>query len=299
MSITFHISVVIPTFNRAGPLETALKSVFGQTLAPHEVIVVDDGSSDDTHDRVTDAFGDRVRYLRQPNRGVSAARNTGIQQVTGNWIAFLDSDDAWLPDKLQQQVKALRQQPGYRFCHTDEMWFRRGVRVNPMKKHQKTGGYIFERCLPLCVISPSSVLMHRDCFDDMGRFDESLPACEDYDYWLRYCSRYPVLYVDKPLLIKNGGHADQLSRRYWGMDRFRIQALLKLLDSGCLTRQQQRVTIEMLDKKCSILETGARKHDNTEMVVYCDQVRNRINSFFANPSTDESTGGGHAGVKLG
>jgi glycosyltransferase involved in cell wall biosynthesis len=298
MSFPFHISVVIPTFNRAGSLETALKSVFAQSLPPSEVIVVDDGSSDDSHDRVVAAFGARVRYYRQPNRGVSAARNAGIQRATGNWIAFLDSDDVWLPDKLQQQVEALRHQPGYRFCHTDEMWFRRGVRVNPMKKHQKTGGYIFERCLPLCVISPSSVLMHRDCFDDMGLFDESLPACEDYDYWLRYCARYPVLYVDKPLLIKNGGHADQLSRRYWGMDRFRIQALLKLLDSGCLTSQQQRVTIKMLDKKCSILETGARKHDNGEMVAYCEQVRNRINSLSANPSTGEAIGGGHTGVTL-
>ncbi|MGD8569677.1 MAG: glycosyltransferase family A protein [Gammaproteobacteria bacterium] len=299
MSVPFHISVVIPTFNRAGLLETALKSVFAQSLPPHEVIVVDDGSSDDTHDQVMATFGAGVRYHRQPNRGVSAARNAGIQQATGSWIAFLDSDDAWLPNKLQQQVEALQCQPHYRFCHTDEIWFRRGVRVNPMKKHQKTGGHIFERCLPICVISPSSVLIQRDCFDEMGLFDESLPACEDYDYWLRYCARYPVLYVDKPLLIKNGGHADQLSRRYWGMDRFRIQALLNLLDSGCLTSVQQRVTRKMLDEKCSILENGARKHGNREMLAFCDQVRNRINRFSANASTGDAIAGGRARITPG
>ncbi|MGD8886253.1 MAG: glycosyltransferase family A protein [Gammaproteobacteria bacterium] len=271
-----HISVIIPTFNRVQWLGEALRSVLTQTWQPHEVIVVDDGSTDTTRQVIETNFAEQVRYYYQSNRGVSAARNTGIQQATGNWIALLDSDDAWLPDKLQCQVDALRQNPQYRFCHTDEIWYRHGRRVNPMKKHQKTGGHIFEHCLPLCAISPSSALIHRECFEEIGWFDESLPACEDYDYWLRYCARYPVLYVDQPLLIKHGGHSDQLSRRYWGMDRFRVQSLLNLVQNTRLPDSYQHAAITMIDCKCEILEAGARKHGNDEVLHFCYQVRQGI-----------------------
>jgi GT2 family glycosyltransferase len=150
------------------------------------------------------------------------------------WIAFLDSDDEWLPHKLERQCEALERHPQYRFCHTDEIWIRRGRRVNPMKKHAKHRGYIFDQCLPLCVISPSSALIHRDLFDRYGTFDPELPVCEDYDLWLRICAREPVLYVDEALLLKFGGHEDQLSQAYWGMDRFRIRALENLIRSGAL-----------------------------------------------------------------
>ncbi len=101
-----------------------------------------------------------------------------------------------------------------RVCHTDEIWIRNGRRVNARKKHGKKGGWIFQHCLPLCAMSPSSIMIHRDVFTALGGFDERLPACEDYDLWLRITARYPVLFTRQPLIEKYGGHDDQLSRKY-------------------------------------------------------------------------------------
>ena len=284
---SFRISVVIPTFNRVDRLEMTLQSVLDQTFAPLEIIVVDDGSSDGTDAMLMARFGDRIRYHYQENRGVSHARNVGVELSRGNWIAFLDSDDQWLPDKLQLQVAAIQSNPEYGFCHTNEIWIRNGKRVNPMNKHDKSGGYIYQKCLPLCVVSPSSVLIKRQVFNDIGNFDESLPVCEDYDYWLRYCASYPVLYIDSPQLIKHGGHEDQLSRRYWGMDRFRIQALLKILGSNNLSEEDRIATVDMVVEMHRILETGARKHGNTEILNFCNTAMQQLRAILKEPAQSE------------
>lgn len=252
------VSVVIPTCNRRELLSQSLRSVLSQSRAADEIIVVDDGSTDGTIERVHEAFPE-VRVLSQENRGVSAARNRGIEAAKGDWIAFLDSDDEWLPRKLERQLEALARSPGSLLCHTDEIWIRRGRRVNPMEKHRKRGGLIFEKCLALCAISPSSALVHRRLFDTVGLFDETLPACEDYDFWLRVSSRYVVVYVDEPLVVKTGGHSDQLSRRYWGMDRFRIRAIEKILASDQLPEHYRRAAEAMLARKVEIYAMGARK----------------------------------------
>ncbi len=261
------ISVVIPTFNRASVITRALESVLRQTHPPEEILVVDDGSTDDTVERVRAEFP-AVRLIEQENRGVSAARNAGIRAATGTWIALLDSDDEWLTDKLERQWQAVTEpEPKPEpepdtvtlFCHTDEIWIRRGRRVNPMKKHRKYGGHIFEHCLPLCVISPSSVLMHRRLFEIVGGFDEDLPVCEDYDLWLRVTARFPVLFLDEPLIVKHGGHEDQLSRRFWGMDRFRITALEKIIASSSLSDSDRATAESMLAHKVAIYASGARK----------------------------------------
>lgn len=259
------ISVIIPTFNRASLLPRALHSVLNQTRSPDEIIVVDDGSTDNTRDQIADQFP-QIHYVYQKNQGVSAARNRGIQAAAHQWIAFLDSDDEWCPEKLERQWEALRKSSDYLICHTNEIWIRKGRRVNQMKKHAKHGGYIFKTCLPLCVISPSSVLIHRHIFDDIGGFDPTLPVCEDYDLWLRICARKPVLYLDEPLLIKHGGHADQLSHAYWGMDRFRIQALSHIIDSGILGSENLKPALDMLIYKIDIYINGAEKRKKTEEV---------------------------------
>ncbi len=256
-----NITVIIPTHNRAGLLTRALDSVLAQTLAPLEVILVDDGSTDGTDALIADRYP-LVRYLKQKNRGVSAARNRGIAEARGEWIALLDSDDAWLPGKLAAQLDALTTNPGHRLCHTEEIWIRDGRRVNAMKKHTKSGGRIFRQCLPRCVISPSSALIHRNLLEQLGGFDEDLPACEDYDLWLRICAVEPVLFVAEPQIVKHGGHADQLSRRYWGMDRFRIRALEKIIGSGRLGLEDRETAIETLVKKAGILAAGAQKRGN-------------------------------------
>ena len=203
------ISVIIPSYNRVTQLLRALHSVFNQTLTPDEVIVIDDGSTDDTQQVITNLYP-RAIYRYQANKGVSAARNLGIQISNGEWLAFLDSDDEWMPGKLMQQYNHANTQPGVKIIHTNEVWVRHGKRVNQMKKHTKFGGMIFRQCLPRCIISPSSVMVHRSLLDDIGTFDERLPACEDYDLWLRCSARYPAHYIESPLIIKHGGHDDQL-----------------------------------------------------------------------------------------
>ncbi|MEM9601797.1 MAG: glycosyltransferase [Pseudomonadota bacterium] len=260
--MTARVSVIVPTHNRRHTLETALDSVIVQTHPPHETIVVDDGSDDGTANWLR-AHRPEVTTVQQDNRGVSAARNRGIAHATGDWVALLDSDDAWQPGKLAVQLAALQAAPGHRLCHTDEIWIRNGVRVNPKRRHAKHGGHIFRHCLPLCAISPSAALIHRSVFDDIGPFDETLPACEDYDYWLRLCSREPVLYVDEKLVIKSGGHADQLSRRYEAMDRFRILALLNLLERTPLSAADRAAALNTLDAKLQVYGDGARKRGNT------------------------------------
>ncbi len=255
------ISVIIPAFNRAHTLPKALDSVLSQTLKPREIIVVDDGSTDETNAVLANYPG--LCIISQDNRGVSAARNMGIKKAGGEWLAFLDSDDEWLKEKLEKQWDAICIDDKL-ICHTEEIWIRNGQRVNPMKKHKKFGGIIYERCLPLCVISPSSVMIHRSVFEDVGVFDESLEVCEDYDLWLRICAKYSVLFIDEPLIVKYGGHEDQLSRKHWGMDRFRVKALEKMMSFGALNDEDEKATVNMILQKCGIIINGMKKRGNND-----------------------------------
>lgn len=267
-----RISAIIPTYNRSASLARALDSVLAQTHPATEIIVVDDGSDDHTAQLMASDYP-QCRYFHQANRGVSSARNLGIAHAKGEWIALLDSDDAWLPDKLAQQTAALMAKPEVRICHTEEIWFRKGVRVNPMRKHKKQGGRIFQQCLPLCVISPSSVMLHLDLFQEYGDFDTELPACEDYDLWLRLCAHEEVLFIEQPLTIKYGGHPDQLSHRYWGMDRFRIQSLEKILRSTTLSEADRHAALTVLIEKAGILAQGAEKRERHQRAARYRQLQ--------------------------
>ncbi len=263
-----RISVVIPTFNRIGTLGRALESVLAQTRPAHEIIVVDDGSTDGTGAWVARCYPE-VRHVYQGHTGVSSARNRGIDVAVGEWIAFLDSDDMWLPEKLAVQAQRIAGDGRLAICHANEIWMRDGRRVNPCRRHTKYGGWIFQRCLPRCVISPSSVLIERRVLRRVGGFDEQLPACEDYDLWLRICARYPVGYVERPLIVKHGGHRDQLSRRHWGMDRFRIRALEKILAERVLSPADTRAALGVLIAKLRIVHDGAVKRNNTALQQDC------------------------------
>lgn len=277
-----NVSAVIPTFNRGHCLLRAINSILAQTTPVDEIIVVDDGSDDKTYDllvksELLDMRGQmpNIRYLYQENKGVSAARNLGIKEAEHEYIALLDSDDAWVETKIERQLLKLEAKKlSCRITHTEEIWLKDGQRINPKKKHKKGGGFIFEKCLPLCCISPSSVLLHRTLFNEYGFFDEKLPACEDYDMWLRLCAFEEVLFVEEALTIKYGGHADQLSRAFWGMDRFRVQALEKLINSGKLSKTQRSQALEMLVKKIEILLLGAKKREKKEMIQNLDMKLN-------------------------
>ena len=259
------ISVIIPTYNRAHLLPRALDSILSQSCLPNEIIVVDDGSTDDTSVLMTSVYPEIV-FIQQSNTGVSCTRNVGIKRASSDWIAFLDSDDEWFPEKLEVQMNALYKNPELKICHTNEIWIRNGTRVNPKKKHEKFGGWIFQKCLPLCCISPSSVIIHKSIFDEVGLFDDSLLVCEDYDLWLRITARNPVLYIEKPLLRKYGGHNDQLSRKYWGMDRFRIKSLEKIIYSKELSESDENAAKKMLTEKIHIFIQGAQKRGNKKEV---------------------------------
>ncbi len=275
------ISVIIPTYNRRGTLSRALDSVLAQTYPAHEIIVIDDGSTDGSAAWIRDQYP-QIILLEQENQGVSAARNHGINESTGHWLAFLDSDDAWLPEKLELQIEALNSKPDIRLCHTEEIWIRNGRRVNQMKKHQKSGGWIYERCLELCCISPSSALLKRELLDELGNFDESLPACEDYDLWLRVCAREPVLYLETPLIYKYGGHEDQLSRLHPAMDRFRVQALTKIAESHDIEPAKRRLARLEIKRRLEILILGARKRDNTQWLDEFSVALEEVNSRLVN-----------------
>jgi glycosyltransferase involved in cell wall biosynthesis len=253
------VSVIIPTYNRLPMLKEAVNSVLAQDFEDFELIVVDDGSTDGTADEIKQ-YGGRVKLLQHSeNRGVSAARNGGILHAKGKYIAFLDSDDLWVKGKTRIQVAFLDENPHYPLCYTDEIWIRRGKRVNPKIKHAKYSGWIFEKCLPLCTISPSSAMMRKTLFSKVGLFDEALPVCEDYDFWLRVSARFPIFFINKKLIIKRGGHSDQLSQRSWGNDRYRVIALEKLLSEPYITPEDREVTLEEMKRKCQVLYKGFLK----------------------------------------
>jgi len=261
------VSVIIPVFERPELIRRALDSVLLQSHAPDEVIVIDDASTDDTVAVVTQSYPGVTLLQNDSNFGVSHARNRGISAATGQWIALLDSDDAWEVEKLKKQLAIAAAEPAARLIHTNEIWIRNGKRINQGDRHEKAGGWIYQRCLPLCAISPSSVMIHRDVFEDVGTFDESLPACEDYDLWLRITARYETHFIDEPLVIKHGGHDDQLSRRYPGMDRFRVRALEKMLN--------HEQTARTLVDKASVYLAGVKKRGRVEEAAEIEALINR------------------------
>jgi len=266
-----EVSVIIPTFNRAAMLVDAVRSVLGQTFTDFELIVVDDGGSDDTSGRLA-AWAARITLLRTRRQGVAAARNHGAASSAGRYLAFLDSDDLWLPEKLECQLSAHRARPQMRISHTDEIWVRRNRRVNPMRKHAKRGGRIFSYSLPMCRISPSSVIIERGLFEEVGGFDRRFCVCEDYELWLRITAQHPVLYLDRKLTIKRGGHADQLSAATWGLDRFRVKALLKLLESGALSQDQRQEALAETARKARILAAGYAARGKRRRAAYYESL---------------------------
>ena len=267
------VSVIIPTYNRAGMLKEAIDSVLAQDYSDFELIVVDDGSTDETP-QILNCYGGKIKRICQRNQGVSAARNRGIAAASGGVMAFLDSDDLWLPGKLTIQTEFLRSTPDALICQTEEIWIRNSVRVNPRKRHRKYSGMIFERSLALCLVSPSAVMVRRGLFEKFGLFDESLPACEDYDMWLRVSCRCPVHLINKPLIFYRGGHADQLSRQP-ALDKFRIQAIKKILDSQILSADQYNAAVNMLKQKCALYAAGCRKRGRAEEAEFHEALAER------------------------
>ena len=258
------VSVIIPTLNRADLLKRALRSVIYQTFSPNEIIVVDNGSTDNTRDMIKESF-QNIKYYFLPNKGVSKARNVGIKNANCEWISFLDSDDEWHPTKLEKQINFIKNNSKCKFLHSNEIWYRNGIHLNQLKKHKKEGGNIFKNCLKLCCISPSSVITKKNVFENYGLFDESFQVCEDYEMWLRISAREEICFQEDKLVIKHGGHHDQLSKKFWGMDRFRVYAIEKNLLNNNFSKNQNCLAIFYLLKKIKVLIKGAKKRNNIKI----------------------------------
>ncbi len=258
-SESVSISVIIPTFNRSKFLPKALESVFNQTYQIEEVIVVDDGSTDGSLNNLSQQFPS-AKFFFQENQGVSAARNHGIRKAKGRWIALLDSDDQWLPDKIEKQIDFLRDNEIFQACYTEECWIRKGNQVKLPASLEKSNHKLFSRSLERCVICPSSLLIKRTLFKKVGFFDENLPICEDYDFWIRLLLNHKIGLIKEPLVKKFGGHSDQLSTSTWGLDRYHVQSLEKILNFKQLDLTQELQILKTLNKKCDFLEKGFLKH---------------------------------------
>jgi len=266
----FLVSVIIPTYNRRELVARAVKSVINQTYWNTEIIVVDDGSTDNTKNFLQ-SFFPHIKYIYQENRGVSAARNCGVSVSSGKYIAFLDSDDEWMAEFLDKTVNYMIS-GDFRIAQADERWIRNGKHLNKMKKHEKFEGDIFIPSLSLCLVTPSAVVMERELFLSYGGFDESLPACEDYDLWLRMGVSEKFGYLREILVTKYGGHEDQLSSTPL-LDKYRILSLLKIGSSYISDELKKNAIIEKLIEKIEIFENGAKKRENLAELEWINSVK--------------------------
>jgi len=263
------ISIIIPTYNRYDFLLEAVQSVKNQSYKNFELIIVDDGSTDKTSE-----LSERkdLVYLKQENKGPAAARNAGVKLAAGEWIAFLDSDDLWHKEKLQKQLDFINNNTDCKIVYTDELWFRKGVRVNKKNIHKKYSGWIYSYCLKLCIVGASTILMTKNLWNEFDGMDENLPVAEDYDLWLRLSAKYKFYYLDEQLITKNGGRDDQLSISVRGIDKYRIIALQKMMNEKDLKDEWRQMTCNELIKKCKIYMAGCKKHGRDDEIAFCEDI---------------------------
>lgn len=265
-----HGTIVIPAFNRPRRLRRAVDSVLEQTWFDFELVVVDDASTEDmsgVRDCVEQAGRRWLRF--EEKRGPAAARNAGVAAATdGEWIAFLDSDDTWLPEKLDRQLLWHREHPNIAISQCEEVWVRDGVRMKkPARLRQPESGRVFELCANRCCLSASCVLMSRELWNRFGGFDERFWVCEDYELWLRISLENEIGFVPGNLVEKQGGHPDQMSVSFRAIDRWRVWALMKLAGTG-LPAGRHAVVIAAIAEKAGILVKGARKRELAEVDFY-------------------------------
>lgn len=202
---TPKVSILLPTYNRGHLLGRAIDSVLNQTYTRYELIVIDDGSTDHTR-QVVKGFKDvRIQYFKHyENKGISAARNTGLDAATGKYIAFIDSDDEWLPKKLEMQMASFENAGSHvGVVYTSTLLLdAQGWSRMPKAGAKKLQGDIHETLLTENIIPMPSVLMRKACFDQVGLFDENLYQAGDYELWLRISRKYKFMYIATPLMIK-------------------------------------------------------------------------------------------------
>ena len=228
-----------------------------------ELIIVDDGSTDMTPVIKTYFSNEsRVRYLRINHSGMPGfVRNTGVLQSSGKYLAFLDSDDLWMGNKLEKQVDFLESNSAYKIVHTRENWVRNGKTVSQSGFNHKRFGNIFSDALEKCILGPSTVMIEKDLYNKLGGFRDDLEIAEDYEFWLRLTDTNSVGYLDEPLITKRAGHIGQLSEKYGQIEIFRIRGLQHLVEQRYFSQENQKLAEKELAKKCGIYAAGCRKRN--------------------------------------
>lgn len=277
----YRFSVIIPSYNRAEFIDEAVQSVLNQSFKDFELLIIDDASTDNSMS-ILEKYKDipNVKVFKNAsNMGVSYSRNFGIKNSNAEIIAFLDSDDIWLKHKLKAQDSFFRENPDIKICHTNEKWLKNNKHMNQKKIHRKQAGFFFKRSLERCLVSPSSVAIYKSIFTEISSFDENLRVCEDYDLWLKLNNSLYFGYLDEVFIIKRAGHKNQLSMIYPAMDQYRILSLINILMSKILTKENEILCQFELRKKLEILETGALKHKNKELIIFCQNQKEKLESI--------------------
>ncbi len=271
------VSVIIPVYNRRELVLQAVSSVLGQSWGDLEIILADDGSTDGLDEAVIPYCRDhRLRYIPLEHHGYpGAVRNRGAEHARGDWIAFLDSDDLWLPEKLQHQMELSMTRPELQCIHCTEIWLRGEQVISQRTQRHRREGYLFSDSLKKCIIGPSTVIIRRNLYELLDGFREDMVVAEDYELWLRLTAREEVGYVHQPLVVKRAGYGgDQLSERYGQIEVFRIQGLLDLLNTGWLKERpgKREEACRELARKCLIYAGGARKRGHEQEAGHYESI---------------------------
>lgn len=269
------VSVILPVYNRLPLLKEALDSLTCQSYKDMEVWIADDGSTDGSLEYARQWIEGRPGgVLALEHSGFPGlVRNRGASQAKGDWLAFLDSDDLWKPEKLEKQIEQIEKNPEISLWHCREVWLRGDSIVSQKKQRHQREGYIFADALKKCIIGPSTVLIRKDLWQWSGGFHEDMEIAEDYELWLRLCSREKVGYLDEALTVKRSGDWDQLSEKYGQIEIFRIEGLRVLVESSWFEKNGDRKTQimaeEELIRKCRIHSQGClKRHKVNEAAKY-------------------------------
>jgi len=304
---TPSVSVVIPVYDRPGMATEAVRSVLFQSYPHLECILVDDGSRKPPAEAERLFSADpRFRYKRIAHTGMAGAvRNCGVREARYDLIAFLDSDDIWLPDKLERQIGLPASSPGledrqdlaknFVLIHTREVWLRGEKVISQKTQRHRRHGNVFADALEKCMIGPSTVLMRKAVFEELGGFREDLEIAEDYEFWLRLTAIHQVEYIDTPLVVKRAGHGEQLSEKYGQIEIFRLTGLHDLVRSGWFIKncpgggdkaEKQNSCPELvhnlaaaeLARKAGIYAAGSRKRGRMEEADRYEQLARKFAS---------------------
>jgi glycosyltransferase involved in cell wall biosynthesis len=249
-----------------------VRSVLAQTVRDFQLIVADDGSTDDTRGRLSGFEDSRISCLFLEHHGMPGrARNAGAAAAQGRYLAFLDSDDLWLPEKLERQTRLFQAGDRAPLCHTRELWLRGGREISQAGRSHRREGDIFRDALVKCVVGPSTVIVEKDFFERHGGFREDLEIAEDYELWLRMSFDSPVAYLDEGLTIKRArmqarGEEANLSEKYGHIEVFRIRALCDLIAQGAFASlpEKDELARRELIRKCGVYAAGCYKRGRRE-----------------------------------